>query len=105
MERTFNKTSKFLPQLEEHIENNMATIQSGQEVFIRLSDDLDGYANETVISIDSKNKLTFESDLDLRDPTRFPARIKAAATALRNQECDGKFRVSHKEGFVRIRRV
>jgi len=61
-----------------------------------------GYKGEIEVIIGSRNEAEFEATIDLSDWTRFPARIRAAATELRDQGFTGSFRVSHDAGSLKI---
>lgn len=61
-----------------------------------------GYAGEIEVEIRDQTEREFVADLELRDCTRFPARIRAAATALRDRGLLGRFRVSHYDGGLVI---
>ncbi|MFH1981295.1 MAG: hypothetical protein ABIL58_05605 [Pseudomonadota bacterium] len=62
-----------------------------------------GYSGDIVVSIGSATEKAFEAEVSLNDWTRFPARIRAAATALRDVGCKGHFRISHTDGVLIIR--
>ena len=64
-----------------------------------------GYKGNVQVEIGSRNEDEFEADLELTDTTRFPARIRAAATELRDQGLKGTFRISHDDGVLEIRRL
>jgi 5-methylcytosine-specific restriction endonuclease McrA len=61
-----------------------------------------GYPGDELVEIQSREEETFRSDWKGSDPTRFPARIKAAATALRDEGYRGTFRVQQEEGTLVI---
>lgn len=61
-----------------------------------------GYPGDELIEIQSRQEGVFRTDWEGSDPTRFPARIKAAATALRDEGYRGTFRVWHEEGTLVI---
>jgi hypothetical protein len=62
-----------------------------------------GYNGNVLVDIADGDE--FETDWSRPDPTRFPARIRAAATALRDIGFVGKFRVTHQDGSLTISRV
>lgn len=64
-----------------------------------------GYCGRVSITIRAATEAEFEADLDLEDWTRFPARIRAAATALRDAGRFGTFFVEHEDGILKIARV
>jgi hypothetical protein len=61
-----------------------------------------GYDGEIQVKIQAPDELEFEAALELRDWTRFPARIRAAATALRDRGLLGRFRIGHQDGQLTI---
>jgi hypothetical protein len=61
-----------------------------------------GYGGTIRVKIERLQLLEFEADWESRDWTRFPARIRAAATALRDTGHFGTFDISHNEGTLRI---
>jgi hypothetical protein len=61
-----------------------------------------GYPGDELVEIQSKKEETFQTDWEGRDPTRFPARIKAGATALRDEGYRGTFRIRHEGGTLVI---
>ncbi len=85
-----------------------ATIRKRQDELLAgatVSIDLQGggYDGRVIVNIAPNNPVTFNTDWENADPTRFPARIKAAATALLNVGCKGKFEISHSSGSLTIR--
>lgn len=64
-----------------------------------------GYKGEIEVIIESRKEAEFEASVDLSDPTRFPARIRAAATELRDQGFTGSFRITHEDGVLKIGRA
>ena len=58
---------------------------------------------EVVIGPTSERKFTVKAAPSVSD--RFPQRIKAAATALRDHGCTGRFQISHKDGELTIKRL
>ena len=64
-----------------------------------------GYKGVIDIAVSSANEEEFDAAIELSDWTRFPARIRAAATELRDQGFKGRFRVSHDNGILQIVRI
>lgn len=64
-----------------------------------------GYPGTIQLELTEDANDSFETDWEHADPTRFPARIRAAATALRDRRCYGVFLVSHDEGRLTINRT
>lgn len=61
-----------------------------------------GYCGSVKVRIQSSTELEFESDQQLSDWTRFPARIRAACTALRDCGVFGSFRITHQDAQLTI---
>lgn len=65
-----------------------------------------GYRGKIRVRID--DALDFESDWkssDLKDWSRFPARIRAAATALKDSGHRGVFQITHDDGMLTVTRA
>jgi len=98
---TFLKTrrSPFLAPCEKAIRSwNRGRIQP---LFVKLRKG--GYAARVTVTIQEGDSGSFCTRWKGGDPTRFPARIKAAATALFNCGCYGLYKIIHKNGFLEIR--
>jgi hypothetical protein len=63
-----------------------------------------GYKGRVVVTIDPGDRRSFQSDWEQPDPSRFPARIKAAAKALLTDGEYGTFTISHADGILQIQR-
>lgn len=59
-----------------------------------------GYPGDIHVTITVGSE--FDSDWEYLDETRFPQRIRAAATALRDTGHHGRFRITHQDGRVTI---
>ncbi|MCX5636068.1 MAG: hypothetical protein NTX52_00040, partial [Planctomycetota bacterium] len=64
-----------------------------------------GYRGKMKVTIGEPNEKEFEANVELSDRTRFPARIRAAATALHDQGCKGRFQIQHNDGKVQITEI
>jgi len=64
-----------------------------------------GYSGSIRVEITEASPREFHSDWEGTDPTRFPARIRAAATALRDTKQLGTFLITHKDGEICISAV
>jgi hypothetical protein len=62
-----------------------------------------GYKGDVRVRIRSRKEDEFEVSLDLSDWTRFPARIRAAATEMRDQGFKGAFQIRHDDGVLEIK--
>ena len=93
--------SEFLEACENGIRAQRAQLDAGGAVDINLKEG--GYGGEVVVTIRPNDRTSFGSDWEGADPTRFPARIKAAATALLRCGCDGRFKIWHSNGSLTVR--
>lgn len=97
--------SKFYPIIKDYILNLDNTKQDGIDIKIELPEsEPDGYRGEYTVKIDSVQPF-FETDFKNKDITRFPARIKATALALKESNNIGEFYISHEKGIITIRSV
>ena len=99
------KKSKFLNPCEIAISLQSSQLKSGKWIPINLATQPPGYIGDLLVKIDSTDYEKFWTDVYYKDPTRFPARIKAAATALRNLHHFGIFKIIHKKGQLTIEQV
>ena len=88
--------SRFLDVCEAAIREHRAELQVGGMVHVNLEEG--GYEGRVVVTIHANDRTLFGTDWEGAEPTRFPARIRAAAAALRNCGCEGRFEVSHSDG-------
>ena len=95
----------FRPKLSEWVDQTKEQIEEGSVVQTDLKK-AGGYAGEN-IKITIKNNIIneFETDWEYKDPTRFPARIRALATVLKDKRMWGSYFVSHKDGIISLRKV
>ncbi len=63
-----------------------------------------GYSGSIRVKIEKSQAPVFEADWESNDWTRFPARIRAAATALRDTNTFGTFSITHQDGTLQIAR-
>lgn len=61
-----------------------------------------GYPGKIRVGIQPGRPDDFEADWERNDPTRFPQRIRAAATWLRNHGHFGSFVIAHDDGLLTI---
>lgn len=67
--------------------------------------DYGGYFGEFEIDISADANNFTVPDYNYKDITRFPARIRAAATALKLSNLLGRFRISHDKGILKINKI
>ena len=103
MQIRYASRSKFLAKCEETIRTRLDELRNGFKLQVEFESG--GYNNRVVVTLDSGNHIEFDTDWEQKDTTRFPARIKAAATALHNCSCFGSYEIAHDDGNLEIRRV
>ena len=103
MDIAYSTRSQFLEACEAAIRAHRAALETGETVRVDLGEG--GYDGRVVVTIRLNDRTWFGTDWTSADPTRFPVRIKAAATALLNCGCEGAFEVSHADGLLTIRSV
>ena len=94
------RNGSFRPQMREAI----ADLKDCDSVQVSLAP-AGGYKGDLILRIESSNEKEFEANRELSDWTRFPARIRATATELRDQGFTGSFRITHDSGILTISRV
>ena len=92
--------SKFILPCREAIVAQRKAFDSGQTISVNLAPG--GYPGDVKITIPSAASREFQADRNGKDTTRFSARIKAAAMALRDCGDTGEFRISHDNGLLSI---
>jgi hypothetical protein len=103
MDIPFASRSAFLAPCELAIRSGNAALVAGQTIRIDLDRVDPGYAGRIVVNIREGESQHFGAVWESTDPTRFPARIRAAATALYNCRCFGTYLITHEEGVIEIR--
>ncbi len=93
--------SSFLKDCEEAISKNKNTLFQGGPISITFS--AKGYNEKLKITIEKIDSVSFQTNWVSSDPSRFPARIRAAASALFRQGCFGEYLISHYSGTITIR--
>jgi hypothetical protein len=103
MDIAYSTRSQFLSACETAIREQRAGLDVGRIVRVDLGGG--GYNGSINATICPNEQGFFGADCELKDPTRFPARIRAAATALKNCECHGQFEILHLDGSITIRKI
>lgn len=97
----YSKKSKFLLPIKEKLEDKFL-----KEISINLSKitSQKGYEGEYLIKI-NVNKSHFSVNFLNSDPTRFPQRIRVAATVLSGLKLYGRYIISHKNKILTIQKA
>ncbi len=95
--------STFLLPIKAALQQNAQRLRRGASVSLSLA--AGGFPGRITITIDPKHLSSFPTDWNNNDHTWFPARIKAAATALRDLGFAGSFEIWHEDGLLKLRRV
>jgi hypothetical protein len=103
MDIKYATRSKFLDSCEAAIRRHRARLDAGDVVEVHLVEEKPRYAGRVLVTIRPGDRAAFGTDWNRADPSRFPARIKAAANGLLNCCCQGRFEVSHLDGLLTIR--
>ena len=100
----FPKRSEFLESLRLGIKLGRSVLDSGRLIEVRLKPG--GYHGRKVVIIRAEDREEFEAMGSMRDPTRFPQRIRTAAWALHQERAYGRFEISHDRdsGVITIKR-
>ena len=96
----FVERSSFLPTIADALDDGPGYPRVGEPIQVSLRKG--GYAGRGEIEIMANHKEYFLADWRGTDSTRFPVRIRAAATALRDRKCFGRFAISHEDGLLVI---
>lgn len=107
MKIQFASRSKFLNTCEENIRDQYLQLEKGRSVtFTLCPGGYNGRVRVTLPSATSEETVSMEFDTDWRgnDVSRFPARIKAVATVLRDCGYTGRFIIIHDAGKISIER-
>jgi hypothetical protein len=94
------RSGSFRPQIRDKVES----LNGSDVIEIQLQPE-GGYSGVIEIEIQDPQESHLEAAVNLTDASRFPARIRAACTELRDQGFIGKFRISHDDGLLTIQRI
>ena len=86
------------------LRTSRADLDAGRAVEIHL-DEPQGDAAAATITIRPEDRSTFDADWPGTDAAAFPERLRSAATALREAECTGTFRIEHANGVLKVQRA
>ena len=96
------KRSKLFQEIKSYIRKFDKTIEIN---LTNTHKDVDGYQGNLTIEINKGVDFFLAEDFKNKDTSRFPARIKATASALKSLGYIGKFFISHKQGILRIVKI
>jgi|LULM01.1.fsa_nt_gb hypothetical protein len=97
--------SKFYPMIKDYILKLDNTKQDGIDIKVELPEsEPDGYKGDYIVNIDGVQSF-FETNFTNKDITRFPARIKAAALAIKDTNNIGEFHITHEKRIIAIKSV
>jgi ribosomal protein L25 (general stress protein Ctc) len=93
--------------ISKHLKENEILFGDFGETNIELERDKSGYAGEVKVFIepDKENGFKVVSGWSGKVASRFPARIKAAATALKDNGYTGQYLIKHSEGLLSIKEL
>jgi hypothetical protein len=80
-------------------------LANGKEITITINRQDAGYTGEIIVAICEGNDTHFDTNWSCQDVTRFPARIRNAATVLHDEGLYDMFRISHCNSTIRIRKL
>lgn len=98
MNLPFSTRSRFFPALEQALSRLGDDFPSEIRVVLGPR----GYRRDVLFTVRRDDPHTFETDWESRQPSRFSARIRTAATVLQRCGYDGTFRISHRDGVLVI---
>lgn len=101
MNLPFSTRSRFFPALEQALSRLGDDLPPDVRVFLGPR----GYERDVHVTVRRDDPRTFETDWESRQPSRFSARIRAAATVLQRRGYDGTFRISHRDGVLVIQPI
>ena len=103
MDITFSTRSGFLLPCKAAIQKHQRQLQAGVSICVSLAPG--GYDGHVFVTLKPNNSVSFGTNWTTNDPSRFPARIKAAATALKDSGYIGRFEIKHTDGSLNIRKA
>ena len=103
MDIAYVQHSKFLEACEVALASHRPAMEAGRPVNVSFVGG--GYGGQITVTIRPHDQRCFGTNWENVDPTRFPARIKAAATALARCHFEGRFEISHSDGIITIRAI
>lgn len=96
----FSTRSRFFDAIEAALRAAERCPEAGGPLTVELAPG--GYDGAIVVDTSRGSPDRFEAEWERPDPTRFPARIRAAATVLHTRGCRGRYLVTHEDGSLII---
>ena len=84
--------------------DTLAQLEDGRMITVQLAQHPAGYPGTVIVQLTPLHSSSFGTDWEGPDPTRFPARLKAAATALNKIGARGQYTLTHRSGTLTIQR-
>jgi hypothetical protein len=99
-----NGRSKFIPAITKALKDQKQTLVAGRQIVVQLEAEKEGHSG-TFYCKTNPSACSIAVNFKNPDPTRFPARIRAAARALCQGGFEGTFEISQKAGILTIRKI
>lgn len=103
MDIKFVIRSRFLELCEAATSRGWQVLKAGKSLRVDIAKG--GYNGRVLVTIHPDDSVFFATSWRAKDPSRFPVRIRAATTALRNNGYVGRFEIGHTDGAIEIRAV
>jgi hypothetical protein len=94
------RSSSFAPRIEQAVRQAGSLSRP-----VRIELGPGGYEREARIDIRADDRHHFHTDWTGKDPSRFSARLRAAATVLRDLGLTGRYHASHLKGVLTLHRI
>jgi hypothetical protein len=101
MELFFSTRSEFFPSIQAALDGVGGRLEHPLRIELRPG----GYARDVVVVIRQDDPHAFWADWESKQPSRFSARIRAAATVLKAAGLAGRYRITHDDGVMVIQPV
>jgi hypothetical protein len=98
MTLTYSTHSRFFAAIEAALRKAGGSFQRPIRVYLGPK----GYKRDAIVRISRSDSQFFETDWESNQPSRFSARVRAAATVLQREGYRGRFRISHSDGTLVI---
>lgn len=103
--RYLERRGDIYEQCQAQVREATEALVNGEEITIIIIRQRPGFPGEVIVVIIKKDNEHFDTDWQGSDGSWFPARIRNAATVLRDEKLYGRFKISHCNGTVKIRKL